>query len=95
MIIVKQTNEQDPLVFTVTVKEGSSETAHQVTLSQATYQKLTGGGQVSASDCVRAAFEFLLEREAKESILRQFDITVISHYFPNFEREFPRYLKRF
>jgi hypothetical protein len=94
MITVMQTNEQEPLAFTVTVKEGSSETVHQVTLSQATYQKLAGGGKVSAADCVHAAFEFLLAREAKESILKQFDIAVISHYFPTFEREFSHYLRR-
>ncbi|QBQ54851.1 hypothetical protein [Nitrosococcus wardiae] len=93
MIKVQQTNESDPLAFTVTVTEGSGKTTHQVTLSQGTYQKLTGA-KVSASDCVQAAFQFLLEREPKEAILRQFDITVISHYFPNFERELPRYLER-
>ena len=39
-----------------------------------------------------AAFRFLLDREAKEQILAHFDITVISRYFPEFERELPRYL---
>ena len=28
------------------------------------------------------------------SILRRFDIAVISHYFPEFERELPRYLSQ-
>jgi hypothetical protein len=44
---------------------------------------------------IKAAFRFLLDREPKESILRQFDITVISRYFPEFERELPRYLSQF
>jgi Holliday junction resolvase-like predicted endonuclease len=39
-----------------------------------------------------AAFWFLLDREPKESILRRFDVTAISRYFPEFEREMPRYL---
>ena len=30
---------------------------------------------------------FLLEREPKESILRSFDLTVISRYFAEYERE--------
>jgi hypothetical protein len=30
---------------------------------------------------------FLLEREAKESILRSFDITVVGRYFPDFDAE--------
>jgi hypothetical protein len=36
----------------------------------------------------------LLAREPKECILQRFDVTVISSYFPEFERELPRYLKR-
>ena len=37
---------------------------------------------------------FLLDREPKESILGRFDVTVISRYFPEFERELPHYLER-
>jgi hypothetical protein len=44
--------------------------------------------------CLEAAFHFLLDREPKESILGRFDATVISRYFPEFERELPRYLSR-
>jgi hypothetical protein len=33
------------------------------------------------------AFEFLLERESKESILGSFGLSVIGRYFPDFERE--------
>ena len=35
---------------------------------------------------------FLLDREPKECILGRFDVTVISRYFPEFERELRRYL---
>jgi len=38
---------------------------------------------------------FATIREPKESILRRFDVTVISRYFPEFEREMPRYLSQF
>ena len=44
--------------------------------------------------CLEAAFRFLLDREPKESILGRFDVTVISRYFPEFERELPHYLSR-
>jgi hypothetical protein len=52
-----------------------------------------------ASGCRRAgtrrsAASFLLDREPKESILRRFDVTEISRYFPEFEREMPRYLSQ-
>ena len=43
---------------------------------------------------LEAAFRFLLDREPKEAILGRFDVTVISRYFPEFERELPHYLSR-
>jgi hypothetical protein len=49
-------------------------------------------GKHTPERCLEAAFRFLLDRETKESILRRFDVTVISRYFPKFERELPRYL---
>ncbi|MFQ6676204.1 MAG: hypothetical protein ACE5LH_07645 [Fidelibacterota bacterium] len=91
MIEVKQKTEGDPLEFHVTVREGDTETHHQVTMSESTYRKLTAG-RVTPVRCIRAAFEFLLEREPKEAILRSFDVTVISRYFPAFESEFGTYL---
>jgi hypothetical protein len=55
------------------------------------FERLTGGGDMP-EQCVEAAFRFLLDREPKKSILGRFDIAVISRYFPEFERELPRYL---
>src|SRR5262245_40125697 len=54
--------------FRVTVREGATETAHRVSVDDAYHQKLTGG-TVAVEDLVRHSFEFLLEREPKESIL--------------------------
>ena len=36
---------------------------------------------------MRAAFDFLLTREPRESILRRFDLPVIGRYFPEWEAE--------
>ena len=69
--------------FQVTVREGGSSSSHRVTLKQEDYQRLAGGG--SASELVRKSFEFLLEREPKESILSSFDLTLIGRYFPEYE----------
>jgi hypothetical protein len=41
---------------------------------------------------VEASFAFLLEREPRESILRSFDLSEISRYFPEYERELRRAL---
>jgi hypothetical protein len=91
MVCVEQTGQGDPLTFKVTVKEKNGETQHQVTMSRSIYKKLTGG-KVSAEWCIEAAFLFLLDHEPKESILSRFDVTVISRYFPSFEKDLGTYL---
>ena len=93
MIQVHQTAEQDPFIFEVVVREGKGETRHQVTMSRETCERLTSGKN-TPERCLEAAFQFLLDREPKESILRRFDVTAISRYFPEFEREIPRYLSQ-
>jgi hypothetical protein len=76
----------------VTVRQGSTASQHEVTLSRQVYADLTGE-RIPPETLVREAFGFLLEREPKESILRRFDLTVIDHYFPEFEREIRRRLQ--
>ncbi len=49
-------------------------------------------GKHTPERCLEAAFGFLLDREPKESIIGRFNVTLISRYFPEFERELPRYL---
>jgi hypothetical protein len=91
MIEVRRTSEGDPLKFEVIVREGNGESRHHVTMSRATCERLAAGRH-TGEQCVEAAFRFLLDREPRESILRDFDVTVIARYFPEFERELPRYL---
>ena len=71
--------------FLVSVSEGGSETSHTVTVSVDYCRKLTGES-VPVEDLIQSSFEFLLEREPKESILRKFDLPVIARYFPEYER---------
>jgi hypothetical protein len=77
--------------FRVRVTEAGSETTHDVTLSPNDHTGLTTG-KVEPEELVRRSFEFLLEREPKESILTRFDLSVISRYFPEYEREIKRRL---
>jgi len=72
-------------VITARVREGGGETVHEVTVSRADLARLGRDGE-PAERFVQRCFEFLLEREPKESILRRFDVTVIGRYFPEFER---------
>jgi hypothetical protein len=92
-IDVKRLADGDPLEFEVVVREGQGETRHQVTMGRALCDKLAAGKHTPEA-CLDAAFRFLLDREPKESILRRFDVTVIARYFPEFERELPRYLTK-
>jgi hypothetical protein len=69
--------------FEVTVNEQGT-TTHLVTLSMDYYNKLTGG-KVSRETLIEKSFEFLLQREPNTSILRSFDLPVISRYFPEYE----------
>ena len=87
-IEVEQVNEGD---FRVRVVEDATKTQHRVTLKPADYERLTNS-KVQPQELIRRSFEFLLEREPKESILSQFDLTVISLYFPQYEREIKRRL---
>src|SRR5262252_6585366 len=93
MIEVKRTREGDPLEFEIIVRVGASETRHHVTMARDTCDRLTAGRH-TPERCIEAAFQFLLDREPKESILRRFDVTVISHYFLEFEHELPLYLSQ-
>ena len=93
MIEIRRTGDGDPLAFEVVVREGTGEPRHQVTMSRETCERLTGSKH-APERLIEAAFRFLLDRERKESILARFDVTIISRYFPEFERELPRYLSR-
>jgi len=81
----------DKSKFRVRVTESGTATSHDVTISPGDYARLTNG-KVEPEELVRRSFEFLLEREPKESILTRFDLSVISRYFPEYEREIKRRL---
>jgi hypothetical protein len=93
MIEVTRTTNGELLEFEVAVHEIGNVSRHHVTISRETCDRLTAG-LYTPERCLEAVFRFLLEREPKESILSRFNVSVISQYFPEFEREFPRYLAR-
>ncbi len=76
--------------FQVTV-EGKACTQHLVTVHQDYAARLTHG-KVSTETLVEKSFEFLLDREPNTSILRTFDLKVISQYFSEYETEIAKYL---
>lgn len=88
-ILVNRITADEPMVFDVTLREGAGETRHIVSLSHAQCGRLCEG---APEKLVRAAVQFLLDREAKEEIMERFDVSVISRYFPEFEQKVGSYL---
>lgn len=72
----------------ITESDGSgSRTTHIVTLNKDYYMDLTERGKMIPEEFIKKSFEFLLERESKDSILHHFDVAQINNYFPEYERE--------
>ena len=68
--------------FKVSVTEDSS-TEHIVLLSDRFHQDVTNN-KLSKTELITHSFEFLLKRESNQSILKKFDLEVISQYFPEY-----------
>ena len=78
--------ELSPNAFDVTIYS-NTETNHQVTISDnfiTEYQIKN----LTKKEIIEQSFLFLLERESNTSILRRFDIEVISNYFPEYKKLF-------
>lgn len=84
-IEVKRLKDFPKAEFEVTVA-GNTITHHKVTVMKDYYEKLTGES-TSPEELVEKSFEFLLSREPNTSILSEFNLKVISSYFPEYEKE--------
>ena len=85
MIEISKVDEE---IFEVTLTKNSI-TTHRVKLSSKVYKKLSGS-KISKIELIKKSFEFLLERESNESILREFNLEIIETYFP----EYPILIKK-
>ena len=77
----------------VTVREGVTPFRYRVAVASSDLDRLAPGAS-DPTELVRGSFLFLLEREPKESILREFELAVISRYFPEYEREIRETMRR-
>jgi len=78
--------------YQVKLDEGSSQHQYSVTLTQSDYNQWSNNGQLQPEQVIKAAFDFLLEREPASAILSKFDCSVIRRYFPEVDRELPKKL---
>ncbi len=90
IIIKNQKDTDNGWQFTIEVGS-STTTSHLVTLTQQDWQDLTNE-KIPPQELITRSFHFLLERESNESILRSFDITDITHYFPDYPAEMKKQL---
>ena len=68
--------------FKVTVLS-NQKSEHSVKITDNYHNQLTNG-KLSKTELIKLSFEFLLEREPNTSILSEFDLSVISNYFPEY-----------
>ena len=76
-------NDESGYRCTVEVSDASGESHHVVRVSANDVERWSRGRSVEA--LVRDSFTFLLEREPKESILKEFDLALIRRYFPEYD----------
>lgn len=77
--------EIDANTYQVTVVAQTT-SIHIVTV-EADYAQKLSHGRIDNIALLKKSFEFLLQREPNTSILRSFDLSVISRYFPEYESE--------
>jgi hypothetical protein len=70
----------------VTVGSDAGATRHEVQVASDVLARLAPT-DLEPMRLVRTSFEFLLEREPRESILRAFELPAIGRYFPEWEAE--------
>ena len=71
--------KQDENTFLVVI---DNTTKHTVTLTDQQHHQINGN--LTKEELIKKSFEFLLEREPKESILREFELPLIQQYFPKY-----------
>lgn len=69
-------------IYDVMVEDGRGTSSHEVTVWPSDIDRYAP--ESTPEELLEASFEFLLERESKESILPRFELPVIERYFPEF-----------
>lgn len=83
-----ETEGSNHWAYEVRVQDNGHRYEYRVTLGWSDYD-LWCHGRVAPERVVKAAFEFLLAREAASSIQPKFDCSVIRRYFSEVDRELP------
>ena len=84
--IKKEEQTENGWNFLIEVGDKEDKIKYSVTLDEGYWKKLTDS-QYMPGELVRRSFKFLLGREPKESILKEFNLREISRYFSEYEDE--------
>jgi hypothetical protein len=68
--------------FKVSVTKDST-TEHIVLLNDSFHQDVSNN-KLTKTELIAKSFEFLLKRESNQSILKKFNLEIISQYFPEY-----------
>ncbi len=66
------------------------ETEHIITISDKTHKELTNK-KITKKKLLLFSINFLLEREMNTSILKSFELSTISKYFPEYDLKIKKY----
>jgi hypothetical protein len=92
-VVVNCTPVDDGWRCRVTVRDDRGTSEHVVQVGQADAADLAVAIEASHVErLVEETFDFLLERESKESILATFELPVVERYFPGYRDEMRRRL---
>lgn len=91
--IKKEEEIQNGWKFLVVVGGKGDSIEYLVVLDREYYESLTGK-KYDPAELVKRSFDFLLRREPKESILREFNLREISRYFPEYEKEMEKQMRQ-
>lgn len=85
-IVINEINPLPEGTYEVCVTEDDSMTTHTVHVNGHYIEEL-GKKPEEVQELLKESFEFLLYREPKESIHRDFNLKVIAKYFPEYESQ--------
>jgi hypothetical protein len=83
---------RDGANYDVTVTDDRGSTTHEVTVWPSDMERYAP--EATPEALLEASFEFLLDREPKESILRRFELPVIERYFPDYPARIEGMIRR-
>jgi len=91
MVEVRAERKGELWICAVIVLTEGRESRYEVSVRPSDLERWSSGHDATAvEDLVSRSFDFLLEREPPDSILRSFDLSVIQRYYPEYDRLFRR-----